>query len=66
MCSMSEQNSGHFLAPNETYDKYVGIKLSKCSRRDLVSYLYEVLHLRGIHLLVYLSSGAPAADLAVR
>jgi len=56
------QNSGHFLAPNETYDKYVGIEPSKCSRRDLVSDLYEVLHPRGIDLLVYLPSGAPAAD----
>lgn len=56
------QNSGHFLAPNETYDKYVGIEPSKCSRRDVVSDLYEVLHPRGIHLLVYLPSGAPAAD----
>jgi len=56
------QNSGHFLAPNETYDKYVGIEPSKCSRRDLVSDLYEVLHPRGIRLLVYLPGGAPAAD----
>ncbi len=56
------QNSGHFLAPNETYDRYVGIEPSKCSRRDLVSDLHEALHSRGIDLLVYLSSGAPAAD----
>lgn len=56
------QNSGHFLAPNATYDKYVGIEPSKCSRRDLVSDLHKVLHPRGIQLLVYLPSGAPAAD----
>ncbi len=56
------QNSGHFLAPNETYDKYVGLRPSKCSQRDLVSDLYDALQPRGIHLLVYLPSGAPAAD----
>ncbi len=56
------QNSGHFMAPNDTYDKYVGIYPSKCSRRDLVADLYEVLNARGISLLVYLPSGAPAAD----
>ncbi|MDA1044791.1 MAG: hypothetical protein O3C57_06155 [Verrucomicrobia bacterium] len=56
------QNSGHFIAPNATYDELVGIKPSKCSRRDLVSDLYDRLHTRGIELLVYLPSGAPAAD----
>lgn len=56
------QNSGHFLAPNETYDKYVGVSPSKCSRRDLVADLCAALQPRGIHLLVYLPSGAPAAD----
>ncbi|MBS3762336.1 MAG: hypothetical protein KGZ25_03420, partial [Planctomycetes bacterium] len=56
------QNSGHYIAPNDNYDKYVGIEPSKCSRRDLVSDLYEVLHPLGIKLLVYLPSGAPAAD----
>ena len=56
------QNSGHYLAPNETYDEYVGLKPSKCSRRDLVADLYEALRPRGIQLLVYLPSGAPAAD----
>jgi len=56
------QNSGHYLAPNATYDKYVGVAPSKCSRRDLVSDLYAALAPRGIQLLVYLPSGAPAAD----
>jgi len=56
------QNSGHFLAPNATYDGYVAIQPSKCSRRDLVSDLYGYLHPRGIELLVYLPSGAPAND----
>lgn len=56
------QNSGHYLAPNATYDRLVGIRPSKCSRRDLVADLYAALRPRGIELLVYLPSGAPAAD----
>jgi len=61
------QNSGYYLAPNATYDRYVGIRPSKCSRRDLVADLYEALHKRGIKLMVYLPSGAPGGDrVAVR
>ncbi len=56
------QNSGHFLAPNAAYDALVGMHPSKCSRRDLVADLYDALHPRGIDLLAYLASGAPAAD----
>jgi hypothetical protein len=56
------QNSGHYCAPNSTYDRYVGISPSKCSRRDLVSDLYEALAPKGIRLLVYLPSGAPDQD----
>ena len=56
------QNSGYYLSPNETYDKYVGIRPSKCSRRDLVADLYEALHKRRIRLMVYLPSGAPGSD----
>ena len=56
------QNSGYYLSPNATYDKIVGIKPSKLSRRDLVADLYEALSKRGIKLMVYLPSGAPAAD----
>ncbi|MFH1567603.1 MAG: hypothetical protein ABIL09_06330 [Gemmatimonadota bacterium] len=56
------QNSGHYLASNEAYDRLVGIRPSKCSQRDLVADLYEALRPRGIELLVYLPSGAPAAD----
>ncbi len=57
------QNSGHYCSPNETYDKFVGIRPSKCSERDLIADIYKVLASRGIKLLVYLPSGAPAADL---
>lgn len=56
------QNSGHYCAPNTTYDGFVGIEPSKCSRRDLIADLYAALNPRGIPLLVYLPSGAPAAD----
>jgi hypothetical protein len=56
------QNSGYYLAPNATYDRIVGSKPSKCSRRDLVSDLAAALHKRGIRLMVYLPSGAPGGD----
>jgi hypothetical protein len=56
------QNSGYYLAPNPTYDKIVSIQPSKCSRRDLVADLYAALSPRGIKLMVYLPSGAPAQD----
>jgi hypothetical protein len=56
------QNSGYYLSPNATYDKLTGAQQSKCSRRDLVADLYEALNKRGIRLLVYLPSGAPARD----
>ena len=56
------QNSGHYLAPNKAYDSYVGIEPSKCSRRDLIADLYEVLEPEGIALLVYIAAGAPAAE----
>jgi hypothetical protein len=56
------QNSGYYLSPNATYDRFVGIAPSKCARRDLVADLYEALHQRGIKLMVYLPSGAPSGD----
>lgn len=56
------QNSGFYLAPNQTYDRLVGIAPSKCSRRDLVADLYQALSKRGIRMLVYLPSGAPDKD----
>ncbi|HOX37541.1 MAG TPA: alpha-L-fucosidase [Candidatus Brocadiia bacterium] len=58
------QNSGHYCAPNETYDEFVGIKPSKCSRRDLISDIHKAIAPKGIRLLVYLPSGGPAADKA--
>jgi hypothetical protein len=56
------QNSGHYCAPNSTYDFYVKTYPSKCSNRDLISDLHKALNHRGIKLLVYLPSGAPALD----
>ena len=60
------QNSGHYCAPNATYDKLVGISPSKCSRRDLVADLAAALEKKNIRLMVYLPSGAPAADHVAR
>lgn len=60
------QNSGYYLSPNATYDRYVGISPSKCSRRDLVEDLCKALHKRSIKLMVYLPSGAPSGDSIAR
>lgn len=60
------QNSGHYCSPNATYDKFVGIQPSKCSRRDLIADLAKALKSHGIKLMVYLPSGAPAADHVAR
>ena len=56
------QNSGHYCAPNATYDRIVGIQPSKCSRRDLIADLSAALAPRGIRMLAYLPSGAPDQD----
>jgi len=56
------QNSGYYCSPNATYDRYVGITPSKCSKRDLVADLYDALRPKGIRLMVYLPSGAPDRD----
>lgn len=56
------QNSGHFCSPNDAYDKFTGITPSKCSRRDLIGDLADALAPKGIPLMVYIISGAPAAD----
>jgi hypothetical protein len=56
------QNSGHYCSPNATYDEFVGLSPSKCSRRDLIADLQAALAPHGIPLMVYLPSGAPAAD----
>ena len=60
------QNSGHYCSPNTAYDRIVGITPSKCSRRDLIADLAKALAARNIRLMVYLPSGAPAADPVAR
>jgi sialate O-acetylesterase len=60
------QNSGHYCSPNAIYDRIVGIAPSKCSRRDLIADLAKALAARRIRLMVYLPSGAPAADPVAR
>ncbi len=56
------QNSGHYCAPNETYDRIVGIRPSKCSKRDLIADLAAALAPHKIRMMVYLPSGAPDRD----
>jgi len=56
------QGSGHYCAPNETYDSIVGIQPSKCSNRDLISDLYDVLSPLGIELLAYINACGPWRD----
>lgn len=56
------QGSGHYCAPNETYDAIAGVRPSKCSRRDLVSALHDALRPRGIDLLVYAPADGSNAD----
>ncbi len=57
------QISGHYRAPNETYNSLVGLKPRKCSRRDLIRDLYTALNPLRIKLMVYLPSHAPSGDL---
>ena len=61
-CITVGQGSGHHCAPNETYDRYAGIRPSKCSRRDLISDLYDALHPLGIELMVYVPAHPPSFD----
>ncbi len=56
------QASGHFCAPNAVYDGIAGVFPSKCSRRDLVSDLYDALSPKGIRLMVYMPSEGPSVQ----
>lgn len=60
------QGSGHFCAPNETYDRLTGIRPGKCSRRDLVSDIHAELAPLGIKLLVYSASEIAWGDAEAR
>ncbi|MEO6876191.1 MAG: alpha-L-fucosidase [Opitutaceae bacterium] len=61
-CITIGQNSGFYLSPNSTYDAIVGIKPSKCSKRDLVADLAKAFKPHGIRLMVYLPGVPPATD----
>ena len=56
------QNSGYYISPNAAYNEITGAEPGKCSRRDLVADIGDALSKRGIRLMVYLPSGAPAGD----
>jgi len=60
------QGSGHYCAPNATYDRYVGIMPSKCSQRDLVADLSAALQPYGIPLLAYVPADGSNADPVAR
>lgn len=60
------QGSGHYCAPNETYDRIAGIRPSKCARRDLISDLHRALHPLGIELMVYVPADGSFADREAR
>ncbi len=56
------QGSGHYCAPNATYDELTGIRPSKCSQRDLVADLHAALAPRGIALMAYVPADGSWAD----
>jgi len=60
------QGSGHYCAPNDTYDKLTGISPSKCSRRDLISDIHAQLEPLGIKLFVYSASEISWGDAEAR
>lgn len=60
------QGSGHYCAPNTTYDKLTGITPSKCSRRDLVLDLHDALSDVGVELLVYIPADGSWKDKEAR
>ncbi len=55
------QNTGHFCAPNETYDAILGSSTSKLSQRDLIGEIAEALQPE-VKLIAYLPCHAPAND----
>jgi hypothetical protein len=61
-CISIGQNSGYFLSPNATYDSIVGRKPTRLSSRDLIADLAAALKPKGIRMMAYLPSNAPAQD----
>lgn len=60
------QGSGHYCAPNDTYDRIAGVKPSKCSRRNLIVDLADALSERGIAMMAYVAAEGSSADLEAR
>ncbi len=60
------QNSGHYCAPNEVYDRISGIQPSKCAKRDIVADLHTALASKGIRLMLYLPCQTPAHERAAK
>jgi Alpha-L-fucosidase len=60
------QNSGYFASPNAAYDRLVGIRPTKLSKRDLIADMAAALSKRGIRLIAYLPGGAPNGDRQAR
>jgi hypothetical protein len=60
------QGSGHYCAPNDTYDRIAGVKPSKCSRRNLIVDLADALSERGIAMMAYVAAEGSWADLEAR
>ena len=60
------QNTGHYCAPNATYDELTGLCPSRCARRDLIMDLALALEPHGIRLMVYTTSGAPNEPAAAK
>ncbi|MCJ8014490.1 discoidin domain-containing protein [Paenibacillus sp. KQZ6P-2] len=57
------QNSGYYNSPNSTYETLAGYSVgAKTSVRDLPLDLYNALNPKGIKLMLYLPSNAPAGD----
>lgn len=57
------QNSGYYSSPNPTYETLAGYPVgAKTSTRDLPLDLYNALNPKGIKLILYLPSNAPAGD----
>lgn len=60
------QGSGHYLSPNQTYERLTELPDSKLSRRDLITELGDALNQEGLRLMVYTASECGWADLRAR
>jgi alpha-L-fucosidase len=57
------QNSGFFISPNRTYERYTGYSPGeRCAKRDLPVDLFKALRPKGMRLMLYLPCQAPNED----